>query len=447
MDIQKIFSAIVAGKERVIGAAKNTPFLKAVDQDGNLSFRRPVEVYVDSPDLCLYFGGSSNLWFLSKEERNAPIAGTSWEDLGVARLPRPLPSQSVPAAAKELANKWKFRVTENYELDGLRSVLQRLQGITDFDRQQKTVLVLWGFLRNHLASNPQIFKGRCSWYHYKDRDGRFDSQIVECLQEAKWIPTKGGTLEKPGDVPKDDLLDDFAGDHELINILGMGTNTVKGKLTGIADNIGIPSAAVELISKNPKEFCRLWQKLTKPEFPTDRLENPARRQQRNAEHLANAPKKDYALRSRTVRISAGAIDKKTWLKEKYTNNSRQMVCQICKYEMPFRVPPGGEYYFEAVEALGDFRKENEAQYLALCPVCAARYKVFVKDSAKAVEKMRDDLKNAEGLEVPIKLGDFEGSIRFVETHLFDIRASLSPPSNVSNNDGEMERERKADQVV
>jgi hypothetical protein len=40
----------------------------------------------------------------------------------------------------------------------------------------------------------------------------------------------------------------------------------------------------------------------------------------------------------------------------------------------------GEYYSEAVEALSKdyYGKEHEAQFLALCPLCAAMYKELVK---------------------------------------------------------------------
>ena len=56
-----------------------------------------------------------------------------------------------------------------------------------------------------------------------------------------------------------------------------------------------------------------------------------------------------------------------------------MVCQICKEEMPFRKRDGA-HYFEKKEVLSIkfLPKEHEAQYLALCPLCAAKYDEFVK---------------------------------------------------------------------
>ncbi len=47
------------------------------------------------------------------------------------------------------------------------------------------------------------------------------------------------------------------------------------------------------------------------------------------------------------------IDAKTWLNETYKNNAEELICQICKKEMPFK-KKDGTYYFEAVEILKDF---------------------------------------------------------------------------------------------
>jgi hypothetical protein len=102
-----------------------------------------------------------------------------------------------------------------------------------------------------------------------------------------------------------------------------------------------------------------------------------------------------------------------------------MVCQICKEEMPFR-KRDGEYYFEAVEALSKvyFSREHEAQFLAMCPLCAARYKEFVKQDEDAMETFKNALMNSDEPEVSSCLGDLETSVRFVESHFHDIKTIL-----------------------
>jgi hypothetical protein len=95
--------------------------------------------------------------------------------------------------------------------------------------------------------------------------------------------------------------------------------------------------------------------------------------------------------------------------------------------MPFK-KRNGKYYFEAIEALsGDyFSKEHEAQYLALCPLCAAMYKEFVKHDEGAMESLKNALINSEEPEVPLQLGELNTSLKFVGTHFLDIKTILKP---------------------
>ena len=177
----------------------------------------------------------------------------------------------------------------------------------------------------------------------------------------------------------------------------------------------------------------LKEKNKKPTFPEKMSSNPERRQERFKERHDSTPKKEYEIRDRNVRISQGDVDPKNDLRERYTNASSEMVCQICKEEMPFK-KRDGEYYFEAVEVLskGYFPKEDEAQYIALCPLCAAMYKEFVIRDKDAMEELHSTLKDSDDPEVPLKWGELnKKSIRFVETHRLDVKTILQTQSNGS----------------
>ena len=176
---------------------------------------------------------------------------------------------------------------------------------------------------------------------------------------------------------------------------------------------------------------------TKPDFPTSTLRNPELRKKRVLEQVKNASEKAYEKRERRERDTKTEIDQRTSLVEWYTNDSDEMICQICKEEMPFK-KVDGEYYFVAVEALtirfkdddlpeNHFPKEYEAQYLVLCPTCAARYNYFVREvreGRKIMEELRNQLINSDNLVIPVCLGELETDIRFVETHLHDLKAVL-----------------------
>ena len=86
----------------------------------------------------------------------------------------------------------------------------------------------------------------------------------------------------------------------------------------------------------------------------------------------------------------------------------------------------GEYYFEAIEALSrdHFAKEHEAQFLALCSLCAAMYNEFVKHNEGATESLKNALINSEKPEVSLQLGKLSTSVQFVKKHFRDIKTII-----------------------
>lgn len=126
-----------------------------------------------------------------------------------------------------------------------------------------------------------------------------------------------------------------------------------------------------------------------------------------------------------VRKAGGAVDPASWLRNLYTNESGQMICQICKKEMPFK-KRDGEYYFEVVEALsGDhFRREYEAQFVALCPLCSAMYKEFVKNDPERMDALKGAIVTSQVPEVNLHLGEKKTSVKFVESHFHDIKTII-----------------------
>ena len=135
--------------------------------------------------------------------------------------------------------------------------------------------------------------------------------------------------------------------------------------------------------------------------------------------------KEYEQRLRSVRVTADTEYTRVWLKTAYTNEDDKMICQICEAEMPFK-KRNGEYYFEAIEALTNehFTREHEAQFLALCPECAAKYREFVKRDKSVMQEVIDQLLCSNEHQVSLKLGRHNLSFRFVEEHWIGIRKIL-----------------------
>ena len=109
---------------------------------------------------------------------------------------------------------------------------------------------------------------------------------------------------------------------------------------------------------------------------------------------------------------------------------------MCKQYMPFKKRNSDEDYFEAVEALGKkhFPKEHEAQHLALCPQCAAKYKEFVKRDAAAQESLYKLLKGSDDHEIRLRSKGETIHIWFEQKHWQDLKTVLYYYENVYNRD-------------
>lgn len=175
------------------------------------------------------------------------------------------------------------------------------------------------------------------------------------------------------------------------------------------------------------EIASVWREQGKsPEELRDKLTAGKRRKERILIELEDAPEKEYEKRLRSVRVTAGTIDRRTHLRIRYTTEDNSMECQMCRQDMPFKKRNSDEDYFEAVEALGKghFPKEHEAQHLALCPQCSAKYKEFVKRDAAVQEVLYKLLKNADVPEVRLPLNDFAIRIWFEQKHWDDLQAII-----------------------
>lgn len=429
-DIQKILRAMKsdseAGKRKVVQAARQTSFLQAINQNGERVFKKPIDVYFPKQELKDYFFGCPDAWFLDETEGKE-----EWYELGMENKPRfqkvhiKLPWEE---KNKLIGNQGHTRDIEtiDYKLDGLTNVLSRFseEGKT-FERYS---IILWNFLLQHLkaSSHYRFYEGEYRWFYRQERFATFEASWKKQLRNTLWLPKNHDDVPHlPSTLRLLDLPEQFDRNEKLADLLGMQKDFV----AILAEKVGVQAEDIELIRQNPEEFQK-WKNTIvsrneKPSFPERIVIDPNRRHEKIVEQINKAHKKVHEERERSVRTSRNAIDPSLWLREQYTNENCQMVCQICKKEMPFR-KRNGEHYFEAVEALSEnyFPKEHEAQFLALCPLCAAMYKEFVKLDQDVMKDLYNALKNSNQYEVPLKLGELETSITFVESHRHDLRTIL-----------------------
>ena len=427
----------------------------------NDKWRRPSQVYLDSPYLDT--GLSAYYDALDEESNRKRALSTNYQKSGL-ESERLVKFAKAVGAQTKLAPKEK-KISYGHPLwfsemwDGRR---WSEYGINkDYDIQEFDTLL----------AKPDVSKSKLIWDTMNDlpefcliatvclslssTTHTGCSSLINRLREVEWVPQQqdgqnGIHFLKPSESDPDLLPKGFSYEPQApwLKAIEFGKSKREReeaerrreqqatdeyqRRNDAAKEMGYASfeeaeEVAKLKRKDPEGFKR-WQENAKqkPEFPERTSQNSERRQKRLAEQLANAPEKEYETRSRSVRTSRSSIeDPKIMLRNLYANSSDQVICQICKREMPFR-GRDGKYYFEAVEAfsLEYFGKEHEVQFLALCPLCAAKYKEFVKRDDATQAELHDTLQNVDIPEVTVKLGEWKTSIRFVETHWLDMKTIL-----------------------
>ncbi len=280
-------------------------------------------------------------------------------------------------------------------------------------------------------------------YRESSTEENISDEFCRLLIETAWLPDSNGQMHKPCELTVDELPESFVRDVNLAEKLGLK----KDEVAEFAERNGLPVEILSDLIQNPQEYedFREWRAARNasalseegsetepnplgsgrdrqstrntPTFLVRRVSDPDRWSARFNEELEHLPTREYEQRVRSVQVNAATEYSRVWLKVMYTNDDERMVCQICEKEMPFK-KRDGEYYFEAVEALTNehFTAVHEAQFVALCPECAAKYKEFAKRNRETMCDVKNQLLCADDCRVSLRLGEHDANLRFVEKH-------------------------------
>ena len=420
--------ADVASEKRLelMRLVRDNPIVRSrCDASGAQAYRKPSEVYYASEDLSTYFTDNPNAWFLDTSYPEE--IARSFEELGVARdirVRKPVRSKdpkgnTILSSSPGNQQRGLSGFEPNLNVDGLVFAVSHPTIERSF--------VVWQNIARPLQSGIRGMIETSKFQNYRDSGPPCLawSDMGECLRNFPWLPLRGQFVG-PDELSLDDLPPEFTRDEALALALGMKRN----ELATLARKAGVDIEALTLaeeITKDPElraQVLRLRSaKACKPEFPSRPTPNPVRRAERVAQDAQTAPQKVYEQRSRSVRTSQPPEKPETWLRETYTNQSGQMVCQMCQEEMPFK-KRDRHYYFESVESFKTLPQEHHALYLAFCPLCAAKYAEFVKRDPDALVRFQRALTAATRPEVSVQIGNEVASVRFVDSHFRDLQTIL-----------------------
>jgi hypothetical protein len=303
----------------------------------------------------------------------------------------------------------------------------------------KSSLQIWDTMA---AASPETFKAR---YRPNASNAYLEapSLLMIWLKTTPWIPDRSGEFKLPADLSKETLHPDFQfeeGDGWLTKI-GFGENVrratqdYRDKVKALSD-IGLPpKLADKLLGLNAADrgelLCKWESDLEKTvQFPERPVQDVSRRSSRVAQQVRSAPVRTSETRDREVRVTKGAVDARTWLREQYTNESGLMFCQMqdsAPKVLPFKYPDeNGKFYFVACEFLGDLKVELLSNYLSLSPDCEAEFKhaCLLTDDEKRKRLLAIDPNGSPEtlcleLDTPV-----HKRLRFTQAHLVDLQTAI-----------------------
>ena len=299
-----------------------------------------------------------------------------------------------------------------------------------------------------MCSLPECcLKARFRWNQSNPLNEGY-STLVHELRNSKWIPQKDGdtiSFVRPCDALRDYLPGGFSYDAEQkwLEAIEFGKTAKQRRLENIlkqseqrvqnqrAAEFGFDSADE---AKKAAEYFGMRGVSVEESLKKLHVQN--RRKELLIIDLGDAEERSYEVLARSVKVTGNTIDQRTVLRIQYTTEDNRMHCQMCSKGMPFKKRNSDEDYFEAVEALGNayFFKEHEAQYLALCPECAAKYKEFVKRDKKARDAFYNALKNSDTPHIRVESNGETICIRFKDKHWQDLKTVLHYYENIYNPD-------------
>ncbi|MDD4028941.1 MAG: ATP-binding protein [Caldisericia bacterium] len=259
----------------------------------------------------------------------------------------------------------------------------------------------------------------------------YSEEFGSYLQAFAWLPHKNEFgFFTPQEIRLKDLPIGFNRNEEIAEKLGMISMEDKQimkeldlddpkKAELVRKMKGLPVDKVDQILAYINDLSR------ESHFPQKQTSNSSVRKLHIQEEFSETEDIVTFKKHRSVRMNTYRIEAKEWLRDQYTNSDGKTICQMCEREMPFKTSPD-EYYFEAVQVEDNLKKTHESLFLALCPLCAAKYRELLKRDETLLLQVIKAIQYSPEETIPMVLKNGErSSLRFTEKHLIDIQEVLS----------------------
>ena len=439
---------------------KNVKFLLAPDREegeGALRWVSPTESFVDEPFEETGFAALYKWEFESWEDEDDPDGGDWYEPdkhspaaiyveiAGFAAFLKQLGATHTFAVIKtnhrgnpQFQRQWYPARTSQYTIDVDFALAFTLSDIAD-TQHPALLRTLWESLVTEPATKAFArYRGNASSNQFA-----FESKLAQALKSVPWVLTHDGDVRLPKELLVDDLPHGWQPPpaDSLLTTVGFGTREkiakalrerLRADLVAQGGSDEQADAVLEAISSGvPPEVLiaavEEWR-LQRAAFPELASDDPSRRAEVAASDAASAPIRETEEKVRQIvrGQTQTSEDTRTYLKQNYTNNDGVLICQSCHDVMPFKLKDGS-WYFEAVQFVPGRKRVHKANALAMCPLCAAKYRYVreTKDNALIEDLLAIVVSAGDGsIELPVLIAGKRRTLRLTGKHTIDLQAAL-----------------------
>jgi len=451
-------------------ALHSTPLFRTVGIcTEDVVYRPANQIYIESPDLVLYFDKNTKVRFLditySPEIKEFCLAVGGEE--------------KNPRITCRNKNENGYIIVANYhgrhargldgfdpecEIDGLECAL------TSSTREKAGYI--WNKLlipnSHHIQGIVESSSKRT--FENSRRETR-SSKMGRLLVEKNWLPDGAGILHKPCELSLGDLPEGFKHDADLARQLGMKSV----EKTSLAHELDLPEAVVEFIKNNREEIIKLMKEIESRKKPPtgkaeEREDNGREKEPPEQVNYKEEFKKAFLRSPSTNELEGGhrpgsvvniekyreetgdriqaelekepppetrfrRVPRKVWEgrcedTRKFLEEEYQGRCQIC--DSVFNKRKDHKPYFEGLYIVHRTRAkwiDHRGNVLCLCPTCCAKFQygpIEADDIMEQVTMLRTEKEGGEGsLWISIQLCGEECYIRLSERHLVALQELLN----------------------
>lgn len=267
-----------------------------------------------------------------------------------------------------------------------------------------------------------------------------NSLVAQSMRDAAWVLDDEGMLRTPATMTAGRLADGWATppSGSLASRIGFGSDESaveeeEGARRQEAMHLGVPIDLVDgfnaLAPKNQARVLEFIEDMKDDDdaFPGAASVDPVHRAAVVGGDAKGAPTWATGIRERQVVLNGDLKERaRIYLRELYTDSNGDMWCQSCRSRMPFKVK--GAWYFVAMQCVRVRRFQHPQNFLALCPLCAARYK-HVRDTTDeallvTIDSLRVDV-DQKLVVLPVSIDGKRVELRLTGKHAIDLKAVLA----------------------